>query len=892
MINISFDNAYYLLLAIPLIALVIAPYAWAIRKENRNANVVASFVLHIVISLLVSFAAAGMQVTAIITKTQVYVVADASFSAKHNLDTVDEYIGKVQAALPDNAQMGVVAFGRDYELLTPLGEAVQSVKNATVDDSATDITNALEYTSTLFDDGVIRRIVLITDGKQTDSAGVDALIRCIENLKASNVYIDAMYVNDNITGEQREVQITGVTATESVFIGQETTADALLQSSFEANVIVSLYKGGEKVEDRAITLSQGYNIVNFELDTSEAGTRHYEIVVSAEDGQDELLNNNGYEFTQTVAEKVNVLFIAPARADLTEAQKLYGDGASLDAYINKTAVPCTVEELCRYDEIVLCNTDVRTLANYTSFVQAVDKTVSFFGKSLLTIGDTKIQNKSDDVLERLADMLPVKFGNDDQDAKLLGIVIDTSRSMQNFSSLTMAKRAAKKLIDLLQDDDYVTVIQFAGSSNIKQPSVKVGDETHREYLKETVIEGLQPTQGTMLGKGLKDAYTAMKDQAFDRKEVVIISDGETYANEPDDAVQVAKDLFAIGIPTSVIHTTRKPELEDDEISDAEKLLDDIATEGNGNFYSATSVETLDELMLVDVADDVTDSIIERVSPVKITRPADQAVAGLTEMPSVNGYAYAKSKASAETVLSVDYVKAGGGKVEAPLYAYWNYGNGKVSTLTTTLTGEWVSGWTDGNGGKTFVKNMFASNRPQEKLDQPYTLSLESDGARTTIEILPAEINPDATATLLITAPDGTAQTQQIAFDASRYYYSFLTPTEGKYEVKIIYAYANKSFEKTAYFDVAYSPEYNRFTIYDPSDLHQVIRYNGTVYEKGEIELKNDENDVATFTLYCALPFLITAVSAFVIDVIIRKLQWKDIVSLFKRKNGKNRKKGE
>ncbi len=891
MINISFDNAYYLLLAIPLIALVIAPYIWAIRKENRNGHVVTSFILHIVISLLVSLAAAGMQITAIITKTQVYVVADVSFSAEQNLDTVDEYIGNVKNALPDNAELGVVCFARDYQLLTELGQPTQSVKNATVDDSATDITSALEYTATLFDEGVIRRIVLITDGKQTDSAGTDALIRCIENLKSSNVYIDAMYLDDNITGEQKEVQITGVTATESVFIGQETTADALLQASFDANVIVSLYKGGEKLEDKAIILNQGYNIVNFELDTSEAGTNHYEIVVRGEEDEDELLNNNGYEFTQSVAEKVSVLFIAPTRADLTEAQKLYGERATLDAYINKTAVPCTVEELCRYDEIVLCNTDVRTLANYTSFVEAVDKTVSFFGKSFITIGDTKIQNKTDDVLERLADMLPVKFGNDDQDAKLLGIVIDTSRSMQNFSSLTMAKRAAKKLIDLLQDDDYVTIVQFAGTSNIKQPSVQVGDEAHRTYLKETVIEGLQPTQGTMLGKGLKDAYTAMKDQAFDRKEVFIISDGETYANEPDDAVQISKDLLAIGIPTSVIHTTRKPELEDNTISDAEKLLGDIATEGAGNFYSATSVETLDELMLVDVADDVTDSIIEGETPVKIARPADDSVEGVTAVPAVNGYAYGKAKASAETVLSVEYVKAGGGTVEAPLYAYWNYGNGRVSTLTTAITGEWVAGWTEENGGKQFAKNMFATNRPKEKLDQPYTLSVEADGARTTIELLPAEINPDATTTLTITAPDGTVSTEQVAFDASYYYYSFLTPVEGKYEVKITYAYANKSFEKTTYFDVAYSPEYNRFTIYDPSDLHQVVRYNGNVFEKGEIELKNDENEVASFTLYCTLPFLITAVALFVIDVIVRKLQWKDIVSLFKPKNGKNGRKG-
>ena len=51
MININFDNAYWLLIAIPLAAVLLVPFFIAIHKEARNAKVVATLVLHLVITV-------------------------------------------------------------------------------------------------------------------------------------------------------------------------------------------------------------------------------------------------------------------------------------------------------------------------------------------------------------------------------------------------------------------------------------------------------------------------------------------------------------------------------------------------------------------------------------------------------------------------------------------------------------------------------------------------------------------------------------------------------------------------------------------------------------------------------------------------------------------------
>ena len=63
-----------------------------------------------------------------------------------------------------------------------------------------------------------------------------------------------------------------------------------------------------------------------------------------------------------------------------------------------------------------------------------------------------------------------------------------------------------------------------------------------------------------------------------------------------------------------------------------------------------------------------------------------------------------------------------------------------------------------------------------------------------------------------------------------------------------------------------------------------MRNNGNVFEDGNVELAVDENKIATYVLTFRVPFLALAAAIYVIDTIIRKLKWADIVSIFKKKS--------
>ena len=870
--NISFDNPYLLLVFIPLLLAIIIPIIIAIRKENRHRSVFISLTFHIIISVCVTLALAGMIYTTVMTETQVVVVADVSYSSNRNLDTVDEYVAEIQAQLPKNSKMAVVVFGRDSKLLCGFDEEViPTVKESGVDDSATDISQAMKYAMELYGDGVIKRMILVSDGKETASDASGELVSTVESIYAEGIYIDAIYLDNNLTEDQKEIQISDVEYAASTYMNHEATANVLIQSSYDTGAIAVLYVEGERVSNQAIKLQRGYNVIHIDLPTGSTGRYDYRVAITA-DG-DYCTANNTFDFTQTIVAGLQVLLITNDSADLDRAKMLYGDFAEIDAFIKDPNVPCTVEELCKYDEIMISNVDIRELKNYTAFIDGVEKCVSRFGKSLVTMGDLKIQNKTDDILHALEDMLPVKYGNSDQDPKLYAIVLDTSRSMQNFSRLKIAKQAAIQLMNMLDDHDYVMIVNFWGEINVLQSPIKA---VHRDEI-AALINAIEPYQGTVIGTALDKAGDLMIDMAFDDKQIMLISDGMSYTLESDTPADVVTKLHDNGITTSVIHPAAREE--------GIATLKGIAEAGGGKYFEIVREEDLLEIMFTEIADDLTQSVIEGRTPVHIKRGSDAVLEGIASVPDIMGYTYAKAKASATTVLTVDYVKSGGNTVEVPLYAYWNYGNGRVSTFTSTLTGPWAFTW-ENEGGYRFFENVLVQNTPDERVDYPYTISVDYDGARSRVEMIPVTLNPYATTDVTVTFPDGSQVTERLTFDSARYFYNFETPLRGRYLINVTYAYADKVFESESAFHVGYPPEYDSFAVYDPAALHAGLRNRGTVYE-GEIpSLENDEKEVATYVVRYLIPLMIMAVVLYVIDIIIRKLRWHDIKSFFSVKSKK------
>ena len=866
--NISFDNPLLLLLFIPMAILIAVPYVIAIKRGNRSVAPKISLALHLVIVLFVTLSVAGMSATTVMTETNVYIVADVSHSSTRNLDTIDRYIDEVKENLPRNSKVGLVCFGKDAVLLSPMGESLASVKDAEVDKSATSISGALDFTASLFEDGVIKRIVLITDGKETNNDGTAKLINSIEELHRQDIMIDAIYVDNNLAADAKEIQVSSVEFTQSTYLNGKTTANVLVQSSFDTQAIATLHRNGEVFSQKAVSLSVGYNVINFDLETSDAGDYDYTVTVSADEDESGL--NNDYAFSQTVEGKIKVMLVSSNSSDLEKLEKLYGDKAEITAFIGNPNVPTTAEELCDFDEIVISSVDVRSLNNVTSFLDALHKAVFNFGKSLVTMGDLSLQNKTNDDLKALEDLLPISYGNNDTNPKLYTLVLDSSRSMQMASRLIMTKEAAIKLLDLISPTDHIAIISFSGDVTVMQAPIPANN---KNALIE-MINGIQPSQGTFIGKSLSVAHGLMKDLPYENKQIMLISDGMSYSLEVDDPIKIAYDLRQDGIRVSTINPMS---------SEGAATLQSIANMGGGKCYEIQDEERIDEFINDQIADDITETVIETSTPVRVDKPRDPTVAGIASIPNVNGFVYAKGKPTATTVLSIKYP---GKDIYSPLYSYWECGNGKVSSFTSSLSGDWTKNWGSGSAGESFLTNVTGSMTPDERVDYPYTLNIAYDGINASVEMIPATLSPSASASMTVTFPDGTVESKALSFDSSRYYTDFATSSVGKYTVEIKYVNGGKEYISTSVFNIPYSPEYDSFAMFDSSSLFSAIRDRGTVTENGVPEITNDPSRIATYTVSFVLPFMIVAIALYVIDIIIRKLKWRDIVTLINRIKGK------
>ena len=737
--SINFDNPWLLIIGIPLLLIVIGAFVFSVRKDNRTIHNLLSFIIHIVIVLLVTLCAAKTTFEMVITETNIYVLADVSYSSNQNLDLIDEYIENLEDNVPRNSKIGVICFGKDYEVLTNLGEEFKSVKESKVNKSATNIKEALEFTATLFEDNVIKRIVIISDGEETKESNI---VSVVQTLAVDDIYVDAIYLDNNIKEDVQEVQINEIDYVSSTYLNNQEEVYTIIQSNQNAKVFVELYKDNELIRNKAVSLVKGYNAVTFDLDTTKAGTFNYEIKLVTDD--DTSPYNNSFIFDQTVSEKVKMLFISNDSSDKDAALELYGDTCDIDFKINTKNVPYTVEDLSVYDEFVLSNLDIRNLNNYSQFIASLDTLVSKFGKSLITFGNTYIQNNYDDpTLSVLNNMLPVKFGNDENEDKLVTICMDISRSMEQVDRLNIAKATACSILDNLDDEVTVMLIGFYGEVRTVFQQAQAID---RESLKEK-IRNLEAYQGTFMGSALNYTYDMVSSLPYSKNEVILISDGLPYGEQAQSAKIVAKKMAENNIMLSTIHTIS---------NEGGDLMKELASLGKGYYYYIRDLEAVEGLVLNGVMNSLTEVILESSeSTVEVKLKKENLVEGIENLPTIKGLYNNQKKSSAKVVLEATYTDVVGNSYKIPLYSYWGYGNGKVSTFSSTISGKWVSNWENDASGSKVLSKVDDVNKPNERFSSAFIFDTVNQGTNTMLVVQAPSLNVNSVLNAKITLPDNS-----------------------------------------------------------------------------------------------------------------------------------------
>ena len=178
MIHFKIHFSYPLLLLIFLFgaAMTALLYFRLSKKYRKNRNRITSVVLHLIVLALAVLTLAGTMFTYEIPnkENQIILLVDVSDTTEQSERERDRFMETVlDMGQYDGYSIGVVTFGYDQvyavELTDKVGDIMGKYNAAEKPDtSATDIAAALTYASTLFKNPESAKIVLVTDGKETD----------------------------------------------------------------------------------------------------------------------------------------------------------------------------------------------------------------------------------------------------------------------------------------------------------------------------------------------------------------------------------------------------------------------------------------------------------------------------------------------------------------------------------------------------------------------------------------------------------------------------------------------------------------------------------------------------------------------------------------------------
>ncbi len=888
--NINFSNPYLLLIGLLLFCAIFITFFVLIKKEGFNFHNIVALVIHAVIAVLITLTVAGMYFEINITETDVYVLADCSYSSNRNLSTIDDSINRLYKNLPNNSKVAVVCYGKDYKVVTDLGEKFNTVKDSGIDDSQTNVKNALEYVASVFNDNVVKRIVVISDGIETSSKSISGLISDYEQ---RGIHIDAMFLDNTLTEDANEFQISNVELNDSTFVGKSEEAIVSIESNKDVSTVsIELKLNGVRPSDRndykvLTKLNKGTNKFSFELDTTIFGTQSYEVTVSEykdsehTESTDTNPYNNTYTFTQTVSQDIKILFLSndetSGENELKYFKSIYNDTDryTITSFINDDEnIPFLLEDLCKYDEIVLDSFNVSKETfkdNAESFVNNVNTLVSEYGKSLITFGNTSTQNSTgSDSLSTLSNMLPVNYGANN-DAKTYTILLDISKSMAQASHLIIAKTAACNLLSTLSTKDYFTVITFYGDNAIIA-SGRASAENIEAAKKK--INDVEAKQATNIEGALEYAYSLLESTTYKTKRVMLISDGKSFTNGTVSNVESLKQMFsdkaANNITTSAI------------------LINEDATQGNISTYPtilnalASTGASVTKIVTEEEANGTAfDSIIDKETEVykkdnnfkvKTAMKNHEVLNGITVSKNVTEFYSSSAKSSANTVMNV--IDKG---TEYPLYATWNYGDGVVSSYTSLIKDY----STQGTNEAKFINNIGITSTPKKQLSAPFDLEISLEGDLVSVEVTTTTVSSLQDIYLSVIGTDFN-ETYKLSRGSSNYFTSFEIENTGTYRFTL----TCDNSEVSKMYNISYFDEYDSFIASDSSFLYNVITSDGKVSEDMNLVINNDNVNIVKYKYEFAPLFMILSVILFVVEIAIRKIKLQDIKSLFKRKKVK------
>jgi uncharacterized membrane protein len=640
-----------------------------VHSLTRMRKAVA-LTLRTAILLCLIFALAGAELVRKTDNLSVFFLLDQSnsvpeeqrlLSAQWVRNMADAYMGRKD-------QAGVIVFGQDasIELGMDPSLGLRDIQSY-VGGEQTDMAAAIRLAMAAFPQGTMKRIVLFSDGNETQGSALEEA----KLARAAGVAVDVVPLR---IGGQEEVRLREVS----------TPSHANAQEPFQVRVVAQAEQDGpgtlrvfrrtgegrQLIATQDVTLQKGDNTYLLTEELVHSGFYEYEAVIEAE-FDTVLANNEGRAFTVVQGEP-RVLYVEgnPQHSTFL-APALLHEGLKVDM-VGPSGLPGSLATLQNYDVVIL--SDVGATDVSADQLKALEAMVRDLGIGLVMVGGPNSFGAGGYMDTAVEKALPVTMDIKQRKVMPQGALVLIMHTCEIPNGNAWARDIGIASLNVLSSQDLMGMLGYmwnTGDSWIF-PLQPVGDKS---YMRQMITQA-----STQIGDmpdvtpSLRMAHQALAQSTASVKRVIMISDGDPARPPASLLSQMAQS----GINVSTVCIA--PHSPNDS-----GMLQWVAQATGGNFYMVTNANNLPQIFTKEAA--VVRKAILNENPFTPQPQHDsELLYGILDddLPRLYGYVLTSPKDSSTIAL----VSEEGD----PVLAHWRYGLGKAVAFTSDVTTRWATDW--------------------------------------------------------------------------------------------------------------------------------------------------------------------------------------------------------
>ncbi|MGV3622130.1 MAG: VWA domain-containing protein, partial [Archangium sp.] len=694
--------------------------------------------------------------------SDVVVVVDRSRSMPPRAESnAEELVRLLEPQRRPGDRLGVISFGRSPRVDMPLSADGRFPGfTSSIDGEASNLSAALDAAGELIPADRAGRVLVLSDGRAT---GLDARAAA-RRLTARGIPVDVRFLGREEV--ERDVAVTSLAVPPTVAANEPFLVTATLKATSPSKATLTLLRNGKALAKTERELPTGSTVITFRDLIEKPGLGAYELRAVA-DGDGVPENDIGRAVVR-VEGPPRVLLITDKPTG-TLAKTLAESNLALEVM---QPAPLTMQKLEGVGAVVLEDVEAGRLSENGLHVLA--QFVKEAGGGLVMTGGKHSFGEGGYRKSAVEELLPVSLEMREEQRKAaiaMAIIMDCSCSMgvrvpDGRTKMELAAEGVVGALQLLNPRDEASVAM-------------VDTETHEIFPMSPVAGGLPLDKvargfsgggGIFVGVGLREAKKQILASSKETRHVLLFSDAAD-SEEPDDYLRTIGELTSQNITVSVIGMGTRGD------SDA-KLLEEIATRGNGRIYFAEDVTSLPRIFSQETIAVARSTFVEESTGTKLG--PDLAQLGkltTSDVPRIGGYNLTYLKPQASVGFRTEDAN------EAPVAAFWPRGAGRVAALAAEVDGSFTGPFRNWAGQRALLTQLVRWTMPPLalQLDAVARASLTGNDLHVTLDFDPSGPPPAGTPTLVLLSGDARVKPLELPMrweDEDRVGAHFVLPGSG------------------------------------------------------------------------------------------------------------------